>query len=1136
MSKPIVSAFSLKSLTEGLHVGSRFAFKLGDKPGIIPLVGVDNVTINGFTIKGVPIDTPPVASLIPSKMVFSTKEPVHLLLACPGQKEATVSLLLNREAIRTLTVSLDVNGCGILSVTNLGEGQYIAQLPDGSMSASFLVAKHQLLPLHATFTKKPELEGINTTFTASLVSYDTPVNGNVRVELMQGTRCVQNVDAVAADGAVTATLTLPKGEETLTVNFHAAGQAASLPLRGAREKERTPFTAVPLGQTVKISTLPPGEEIRGLFVTLGPITNTPVVIDRLVDITAKVEIRDENVTHVTAVMVDPQTKKCTIHVAQPPRTDGWFAMRVPDPYGMLFIGAIINGKPWEGWSMVMVPESLKVEVTVPETVLPGDEVVVKVKTNKEGVSLFALATDGRAVTPTTVRADFAAAMKAGAEQMAKDAVVGTPPNAFKEGDFSANFLQQVYMNTYRELGGGLRTRGFPRHTMLPEPRDIMLGASFASSVKSVGLEDEAVYGSSEVEQVEMIEELSEEMGATVATMEVGGVATAVRVREKVAAPPDARKKAPATVCARLITLENDSGSFAFRAPEDIIILNLLVQAVAGCEAVVIEKKVEVTKPLFAKFDVAPFVSPGDVAKGSVTVGCKTGQFSIRLFYNDKPVTIWRKPPHSLSGKDALEPMADGTLFSENRETFLFPLQPGTYRVGVADSEHQDVAEAQVTEPGTFSRTVKELRVLLPGERIEKGSDTLSLAVQPGIENALKVCVHVSADYSHACCQQTAAKIEAASVLFLGGNPDDRRKAEDIILAGIEREKMMFVSDRGFQSYPGRGDAGGWLSQAATRHLLAALGPLSRCNLSPGLSAACKEGLGMAKDAARAHKLAFPPATVHTCKDAYEAVVHGGKERHHEAVQCVASMLEPAGSFSAVKDRSGKVAQRAETAYAAAVLFLCRSSLECAVKAANFVCAQFTSDGGLYSTEDNAAAIAMLSAMKEVGVVETGGSVTTILVNGKEMVLGDALKCNDVQVVEVPSGGKGVVAVQVVKNLAEDWNTFQSGVPVAVTLLQDNKVVQKVHPQKPVSLVVSLTKGYQLGDLVQVCLPPSLSFVVGGVGAKQTALDFEGQDELVIPLAVTGPISSGSQTLAVVVRNMFKEERAGSPGPVKVTIG
>jgi hypothetical protein len=88
--------------------------------------------------------------------------------------------------------------------------------------------------------------------------------------------------------------------------------------------------------------------------------------------------------------------------------------------------------------------------------------------------------------------------------------------------------------------------------------------------------------------------------------------------------------------------------------------------------------------------------------------------------------------------------------------------------------------------------------------------------------------------------------------------------------------------------------------------------------------------------------------------------------------------------------------------------------------------------------------------------------------------------------------------------------------------------------------VTIEGGYKPGDILWVALPDALSRVVGGGQVKQFSVDFEGQTTLRVPLAATGVTvgktgQPGPARFAVCVRNMFEEERGGSPGTIEVTV-
>src|SRR5262249_47393747 len=107
------------------------------------------------------------------------------------------------------------------------------------------------------------------------------------------------------------------------------------------------------------------------------------------------------------------------------------------------------------------------------------------------------------------------------------------------------------------------------------------------------------------------------------------------------------------------------------------------------------------------------------------------------------------------------------------------------------------------------------------------------------------------------------------------------RAEAIVLAGVRRERTMWLQGRGFKMYPeSSNDPNAYWGALAARHLwnLALLSALGG-DAAPGraLAGAIEEGLAMARDATKAYGLAWPPRVASTCEDAYAALRFGGRD-------------------------------------------------------------------------------------------------------------------------------------------------------------------------------------------------------------------------------------------------------------------
>lgn len=229
--------------------------------------------------------------------------------------------------------------------------------------------------------------------------------------------------------------------------------------------------------------------------------------------------------------------------------------------------------------------------------------------------------------------------------------------------------------------------------------------------------------------------------------------------------------------------------------------------------------------------------------------------------------------------------------------------------------------------------------------------------------------------------------------------------------------------------------------------------------------------------------------------------------------------------------------RTALSYAAAVLLRAGGAAELprAIALANQVIAQLGEDGRLYSTVDSVAAIALMNELRAAGVVGAPGLVE---VDGSR-----------VPVAETAEGAREVrsvraldtrVVVEVTRQREEDWGGFLGKLPVAVSLHKGDTVSRTVTATDAVELRVRLEDGYEPGDLLWVCLPDALSRVVGGGQVKRFSVDFGGEHELRIPLAATGVTVNAKgepapARFAICVRNMFEEERGGSPGYLEVTV-
>jgi hypothetical protein len=526
------------------------------------------------------------------------------------------------------------------------------------------------------------------------------------------------------------------------------------------------------------------------------------------------------------------------------------------------------------------------------------------------------------------------------------------------------------------------------------------------------------------------------------------------------------------------------------------------------------KILTVDKPVRVDLELPPAVHPEDHVLGRLRAATDSGKARITVTRDGETV--------SLPGSDA--------AVIDTPKQIEFPVKPGTYLARVEDvsTGEADSIELFVGTPGRFKSYAKELGLLQAGDTLTLDSaDALTIRVLPAVEEPFQDLLTATACYVHLCCEQTAAKILAAIWMYLTVKGEaERRRAEQIILAGIAREKEMILPGKGFAMYPEQKNVVEHYSRLAVRYLWS-LDKLAEVpGLSKSLRDAVREGVEMADTAAEAHGMTRAPQRIDSVEDAYAAAASGGNTA--SAQKFLSSLLDSSGAEIKIRgNRSHAVAERSTLAYAAASL-IALDQLAMGIRIANQVTRQFNEEGRLYSTVDSVAAIVLMIQLRSSQLVTGGGRVR---VNGKEMSTLEATELADqVESIEVL---EGAAAVEVTRIREEDWDAYSSGFPLRIGFRDSrDKKVDRFRMGERVELLINMSQGYKTGDLAHVCLPACMSWLQGGGKVKRFTMDFAGADELRIPVVVTSDIQD-KQHFALCVRNMFEEERATSPGIMSV---
>jgi hypothetical protein len=612
------------------------------------------------------------------------------------------------------------------------------------------------------------------------------------------------------------------------------------------------------------------------------------------------------------------------------------------------------------------------------------------------------------------------------------------------------------------------------------------------------------------------------------TSELGGVTTLN--------PAPRNDFADIAYCGIVHTDERGKANLSFQVPDAIASYNIEAFALSesGREWCSTKKRLDVSKPVWAEFKLPKFIYPGDKSPATLDVSCASGQFQLRLLCDGVPV------PFNLVG--ALQTASDS--YTGQRAQVIFDAHPGHWRVEVEDlvTHECDVAERTVGELGRFKGLARRFQLLLPGEILERQAHkVLKLRLLPSLEKPFNLLCDATADYEYHCCEQTAAKLVAAvASLMAGGDPV---KLRDVILAGVAREQRMHLPGRGLTLYPpdetcGVAEPDNYWGKIAAEHLCGLSIPgksrfaLDTTRSYSEIQRALQIAIAIGEDAAFAYKLPLVPTQIENGRDAYRALMRFPPAQD-KALQYARRSLQQSNADRQMPQDA--VLSRAEQAYCAATLLVAgnQSDRALAVAATNRLANSLDSHGRLYSTVDSVALIGLMTALRGAGI-GTSGTVR-VLLNGRAMSLAEAMEVSSTNQIDAIAVLEGAVLVELTTEVVEDWNTFQADLPVQVQLVvSPERANGSLRGGDTVELVVKVER-YEPGLLAHVCLPPALSRLEGGGEVKRFSVDFCGRNVVRVPLLVTGHTFPPGEHWAVVVSNMFSEERTGNPGLLRVQV-
>lgn len=1122
--------------------------------------GKETLTLPGANIAPSSLFRPHLVSLTCDKALYRVNhDTIRLLIAAPQhpQTELRITLQLNGNAYTDYPLALDEHGLCLWSVRDLPEGAYVATLQGiEAEPCRFEVAEYRLAALNAELAEQ-QLSGNTLRYIFAVTAFNQPYTGPVEVELqVDGQRIGERTTLHCnRDGQCRGAVKLA-GDGLHTLNIIAGERTATVVLKGAEQQRRESVIISDLGEQRLLSLLPlpQSNPCRGMYISRGAVNTEPFLVRRVVG--AEVEITAR--THVEmlrAVVVNPVLGTSEEHLYEHVKAEQVLRLPIPQPYGVVLLGAFIDGAAWEGWCAVLRPSDLSLQCEAPKEAKPGSRIVVKLKTGQahREVPVQLIVKDQRLVAPSDPQVEFAAAIKKN---------LSTWYDAVGTGTIERQ-LAQVYplvRERGRALNGGVR----------PLARFAMthLASSTPSNDSAQEFTGPASFASMATQAVPQFAAGTMQPMAAMPTGQamhapVASQTTAVAALAKV------RLHFPEVVYNNIIKVRGETevevtlGEGMTRYTVEAFALSTETMDWQRAETTV-----QAVQAVYGEMTVSPFVFPGDPVLGRLDVGAASGGAIAEVRHDGEVVPLFFE-----DGSPVTQglPMPSGSVVR-------FPVRPGTMTAMVRDARKGgvDVSERYVTEPGQLRHIVRRTHLLNPGDEVTlQELHALELRPMPSLERPFQLFVEGASQYPYGCVEQTSTKLLAMYIGYISNQDkaEVAREYEAALLLWYKRLQSMYLPGSGYCLYPpsegGAATPDTHYAPLAVRHQLD-LPAAERSGVAqPAIRELLSDIRQMAIDAAAYYKIDVIPQTVANCHDAYRMIISAEstpQNKAHAAAFVRSRLKERQGQTyvdvsteqSAYSWLGSTVMIRQETAYAAAALFAMKepSDMPRAIAATNYITNQINEAGRLYSTVDTAAGMALMLELRNAGL-GTEANNGRMLLNGQAMSLQESLtyagKVETVRCVE------GIIAVQVTSEIVENWGTYKAQIPVEVRLEKQGQIQQSFKVGDELDLVISVPQ-YEPGLLVHVCLPDALARIVGGGQVKRFSLDFCEKNVLRVPLAAVGAtvLSQGKdaetqrtllnwlgitedksdihvQHWAVIVRNMFREEQVGNPGMLTVTV-
>lgn len=702
----------------------------GTPKSVILFRGQDKeIALPGARIAPAALPRPQLVSLTCDKALYrANRDTVRLLIAAPQSLNADMKLKLRLSGnpYADYPLTLDEYGLCLWSMQGLPEGEYEATLDGIDIDACrFEVAEYRLAALNAELVEQ-QLRGEMLHYTLAVTAFGQPYQDSIEVELQERGQRVGKRERLTCnrEGQCQGTVKLA-GAGPYSLSIFAGERTATVALKGSEQERRETLTISELGKVHELSLLPlpQADECRGMYIMPGGSNTAPFLVQRViggeVEITPRVEVE-----MLRTVVVDPArgTSKESLH--EQLSANKSIRLPVPQPYGIILLGAFVEDKAWEGWCAVLHPADLQLQCDAPQIAKPGARITVTLKTSAidRVVPVQLIVKDQRLIAPSDPRVELAACIKKNLGTWHEQSHTG-------EVDQQLADLSQPQV-LYRTLSASAVGIPFPAQAAPPGP--VLQSSAFtqasaaavpAGGVSHIAREEKARGRTATGERAS---------GERERGSETKPAATLTRVRlqfPEVIYNNIVRVQGEAKV---EITLGDSMTRYSIEA------FALSPETLDWQHA---ETTLEAVQQVYGELTVSPFVFPGDPVMGRLDIGAASGRALVEVRHDGEVLQLFLDDGSAVTPD---LPVASGSVIR-------FPVRPGAITATVRDAltGEADASERYVTEPGKLRHIMRRLRLLTPGDEVTlQEAHVQELKPMPGLERPFQFFVEGAAKYPY----------------------------------------------------------------------------------------------------------------------------------------------------------------------------------------------------------------------------------------------------------------------------------------------------------------------------------------------------------------------------------------------------